>query len=89
MYTPAYSRQFKRDYRRLSRSGRSVDDVDKLIRLLVAGGPLPAQCQDHALKGEYRDCRDCHAQPDLVLIYHTEGRRLSLVRLGSHAELFG
>ncbi len=50
--------------------------------------PLQARHHDHALKGEWKDHRDCHVKPDLVLIYRvTEDDAVQLVRLGSHSEL--
>jgi mRNA interferase YafQ len=88
VYTPVYSKQFKRDYQKLSRSGRGVEDVDEILRLLISGDPLPIRCRDHSLKGEYHDYRECHVRPDLLLIYRIDRARLSLVRLGSHGELF-
>jgi mRNA interferase YafQ len=50
--------------------------------------PLPRKCYDHAMSGEWKDHRDCHIKPDLVMIYRKpDAERLQLVRLGSHAEL--
>jgi mRNA interferase YafQ len=55
---------------------------------LLAGTTLPARYFDHALSGEWKDHRDCHLKPDLVLIYRrNEDGTLVLVRLGSHSEL--
>ena len=88
MYTPRRLPTFKKDYKKESRSGRSVDDVDAVIRLLLTGQPLVAKYKDHPLKGEWRDFRECHVRPDLVIIYRAQGSILELVRLGDHAELF-
>jgi mRNA interferase YafQ len=88
VYTPVYSKQFQRDYQKLLRSGRALNDVDVVLGQLVTGAPLPIRCQDHPLKGEYRDCRECHVRPDLLLIYCLQGQELKLIRLGNHAELF-
>jgi YafQ family addiction module toxin component len=52
--------------------------------------PLPEKNRDHALGGEWRDHRECHLKPDLLLIYRKPNAAvLQLVRLGSHSELFG
>lgn len=51
--------------------------------------PLAEKYQDHALTGNWKGFRDCHIKPDLVLIYAREDDFLQLVRLGSHAEIFG
>ena len=55
---------------------------------LLNDRPLPARFRDHALTGEWRDFRDCHVKPDLVLIYRKpDSETLQLVRLGSHSAL--
>ena len=64
------------------------DELDELIALLAADQPLAARHQDHALTGKWKDHRDCHVKPDLVLIYRKPDEdTLQLVRLGSHSEL--
>ncbi|RMX07322.1 type II toxin-antitoxin system YafQ family toxin [Vandammella animalimorsus] len=50
---------------------------------------LPARYRDHALGGDWQGFRDCHIEPDLVLIYRQTEQALELVRIGSHAEWFG
>ncbi len=85
------TRQFKRDYRREAKGqhGRSLDAV--LIPVLLALGndqPLEPRYHDHALSGEWKDFRDYHVKPDLVLIYQKHGAdSLRLIRLGTHLEL--
>jgi mRNA interferase YafQ len=89
-----YTNQFKRDYKR-EKSGRSRQFCHKLddalmavVALLAADAALPLRNSDHALGGEWKDCRDCHVRPDLVLIYRKpDAHSLELVRLGSHSEL--
>ena len=85
------STQFKKDFKREKRGKRraSLDaDLRTVIELLVQDSPLPVSCEDHALAGEWKEFRDCHVYPDLILIYRKKGKSsLQLVRLGSHAEL--
>jgi mRNA interferase YafQ len=86
-----YASRFKRDYRR-EKSGVFGKKLDKLltdaVNLLAADEPLPQRYFDHALTGEWKDFRDCHLRPDLVLIYcKPDDESLELVRLGSHSEL--
>ena len=86
-----YTARFKRDYRR-EKSGRLGKRLDKLlmdvVNLLAADQPLPRRNVDHPLSGEWKDFRDCHIRPDLVLIYRKpDDDSLELVRLGSHSEL--
>jgi mRNA interferase YafQ len=83
--------RFKRDLRReLKGRYRRVlaDELDELLALFAADEPLAARHRDHALTGDWKDHRDCHVKPDLVLIYRKpHDETLQLVRLGSHAEL--
>jgi mRNA interferase YafQ len=59
-----------------------------LVSLLATDVPLPEKYRDHALSGDWKDHRDCHIRPDLVLIYRkADTEALELVRLGSHSEL--
>ena len=91
MRTPAYTTKFKRDYRREKRSDPALDDdLGPIIDMLLSDADLLDRLRDHPLQGEWRGFRDCHVRPDLVLIYEKIGLdTLSLVRLGSHSELFG
>jgi mRNA interferase YafQ len=58
------------------------------VRLLADDERLPRRYFDHVLSGEWKDFRDCHIRPDLVLIYRKpDAESLELVRLGSHSEL--
>ncbi len=83
--------QFKRDYRREAKGPHKATlEADFLAILLdlAQDQPLPEKNRDHALTGEWKEFRDCHIKPDLVLIYRKpDTDRLELVRLGSHSEL--
>jgi len=91
MRTIDFSNRFKPDYRREKsrRHGRNLDMLlREVIDVLIADQALPHRNFDHQLTGKWNDCRDCHARPDLVLIYRKVGEDvLELVRLGSHSEL--
>ena len=83
--------QFKRDYKREAK-GRHRATLDnvlmKVVSALASDRPLEPHHRDHPLSGEWKDHRDCHVLPDLVLIYRKTGTHtLSLVRPGSHSEL--
>ena len=80
--------QFKRDIKRLKKRNKDFDRLKSIIEMLVEGDRLPAATRDHRLKGTLKDCRECHIDPDWLLIYHIEGSELCLVRTGSHADLF-
>ena len=83
--------QFKRDYKREARGQHRASLDASLVPILVAladDQPLESQHHDHALSGGWKDHRDCHVKPDLVLIYQKPAAEtLRLVRLGSHSEL--
>ena len=62
--------------------------LEEVVKYLVNDIPLDQRCLDHALSGNWRDHRDCHLAPDLVLIYRLAREDgLQLVRLGSHSNL--
>lgn len=87
--TTAFRRDFKREKR-----GRHRGELDSLVAgavsLLAEDNPLPERNRDHRLGGDWHDHRECHLQPDLLLIYRKpDSEVLQLVRLGSHSELFG
>lgn len=87
-----YTARFKRDYKRerAGRYGTKLDEVLlEVVKLLATDKPLAPRNYDHPLSGNWKDHRDCHIRPDLVLIYRKPGTEtLELVRLGSHSELF-
>jgi mRNA interferase YafQ len=63
--------------------------LPEVLAMLLADQVLPLRYRDHSLTGEYKDCRECHLKPDLLLIYRSAGDNiLELTRLGSHSELF-
>jgi mRNA interferase YafQ len=86
-----YTSRFRRDYKR-EQSGRLGKRLDALlletVNMLAKDEPLPHRYFDHPLGGEWKDHRDCHIRPDLILIYRKpDAASLELVRLGSHSEL--
>lgn len=83
--------QFRRDYKRQKKGEHraSLDvDLPTVLNALATDQALEPRHRDHALTGEWKDYRDCHIKPDLVLIYQKPNdNTLRLVRLGSHSEL--
>ncbi|HEV7369873.1 type II toxin-antitoxin system YafQ family toxin [Arenibaculum sp.] len=81
--------QFKRDYKREKRTNARLDEIlMPVITMLRGDEELPERLRDHSLGGTWKGFRDCHVKPDLVLIYARNDSMLTLVRLGSHSELF-
>ncbi len=87
-----WSKKFKQDYKRLINSVNSetVNELLTVIEMLANGQALPEKYKDHLLKGNWKGYRECHIKPDLLLIYKLENDELTLtlVRTGSHSELF-
>lgn len=91
MRTIRRTRAFKRDYKR-EKKGRHRktidDDLLRVVTMLATDATLAKHQHDHPLVGEWKDHRDCHIKPDIILIYRkTDENTLNLVRLGSHSEL--
>lgn len=87
------TKQFLKDWERLSHSGRyDLGRLKTAMLLLVDGTPLPPEYLDHDLQGEWADHRECHIGGDFLLIYRIintgKMEQVSFVRTGSHADLF-
>ena len=80
--------RFRKDVKLAQRRGMDMSKLRALIEMLAAGKPLPVQYRDHPLKGEFASFRDCHIEPDWLLIYATTKEDLKLVRTGTHGDLF-
>ena len=83
--------QFCKDYKQAMKRGLKIDLLDDVIRLLSEGKALPEKNHDHPLTGNWVGHRECHIQPDWLLIYRIENEVLilTLSRTGTHADLFG
>ena len=82
--------KFKKDYKRMKKQGRDVSLLKKVIDDLLAGKDLEERHRDHALTGNYTGFRECHVQPDWLLIYAVSEKELVLTasRTGTHSDLF-
>lgn len=87
-----FSGQFKKDYKLAIKRGCDPSLLEQVISLLANEQPLPEKYRDHALttSRNYKNVRECHIEPDWLLIYRTEKERLilQLVRTGTHSDLF-
>ena len=82
------STQFLRDVKRMKKRGKDIGKLQAVVFRLQMGLPLEPRCRDHALAGEWLPCRDCHIEPDWLLIYEIYPDELRLVRTGTHADIF-
>ncbi len=87
-YSVRRTTQFKRDVKHLERRGKNLDHLFEVVKVLAEGQKLAFRYDDHPLKGQYQDKRECHLEPDWLLIYAIEDDNLILYRSGSHADLF-
>ena len=85
-----YTRDFRKDWQRLTHAGRfDMKRLKEAMLLLIAGdAPLGAEWLDHPLKGDWADHRECHIGGDFLLIYQLGDDRVNFVRAGTHADLF-
>lgn len=79
---------FKKDLKRQKKRCKRLDKLKYVIELLMFGSDLPASSCDHALTGNWVGWRDCHIEPDWILIYKVTEYELLLGRTGSHSDLF-
>lgn len=79
---------FKNDYKRMQKRGVVIDRLFALIQLLVEGKKLEDRHRDHLLHGNYEGNRECHVEPDWLLIYTITDKVLGLARTGTHSDLF-
>lgn len=84
--------QFKRDYKLAKKRRLNIDELVTVITLLASEQPLPEKYKDHPLEDSrnYRNVRECHIEPDWLLIYQIEKDKLilRLIRTGTHSDLF-
>ena len=89
-YEVRFTGQFKKDLKRAKKQGKDTDELFAVIEKLSNGEALEAKYRDHSLSGNYKGCRECHIEPDWLLIYEIDDGILVLMlyRVGSHSELF-
>ena len=80
---------FKRQVKLAKKRGQNIEKLQIVIQCLIKDNSLSAEYRDHKLVGNFGGCRECHIEPDWLLIYRlTKDGGLELVETGSHADLF-
>ena len=88
-YTLKQSSQFKKDLKAVKFDANKLDELQKVFEHLGCTGTVPAEYLPHPLKGQYKNCMECHIEDDFLLIWKDpEQKVIRLVRLGSHSKLF-
>ncbi|MDR0882716.1 MAG: type II toxin-antitoxin system YafQ family toxin [Candidatus Adiutrix sp.] len=90
MLKVAYTVKMKWDVKRMRKRGKDMQKLDAALRLLVAQTPMPGHYRDHRLTGKLSDFRECHIEPDWLLLYQIFEDRLVLSAsgTGTHSDLF-
>jgi len=85
-----WTSRFKKDYKAAMKRGLDIDLLDNAIRIIASGQMLPGKYCDHQLTGNWKGYRECHIEPDWLLIYKIEKGILvlTLARTGTHSDLF-
>ncbi|MCB1118490.1 MAG: type II toxin-antitoxin system YafQ family toxin [Chlamydiia bacterium] len=89
MLTTSYSTRFKKDLIKGKKQQRNLKILTLVMENLIHRKPLPKELNDHPLRGKWKGYRDCHIEPDWVLIYRLSDQNVHFERVGSHADLFG
>jgi len=88
MRTTSRTSQFKRDVKRIKQRGKDLDKLKRVLETLVREEKLAPKYRDHVLVGQYKGTRECHIEPDWLLIYELAKGEIVLIRTGSHSDLF-
>ncbi len=91
MYSIVYTGKMKKDVRRMKKRGKDMSKLITVLNMLADKQPLPEQYKDHQLSGKLSDFRECHIEPDWLLMYqyYDDILILSATATGTHADLFG
>lgn len=89
-YEVQFSKRFKKSYKCAIKRGKDLSKLEKVVELLADGVPLPEQYRNHNLIGDYEGFKECHIEPDWLLIYRYLNNILvlELFDTGSHSDLF-
>ncbi|MDD2709084.1 MAG: type II toxin-antitoxin system YafQ family toxin [Verrucomicrobiae bacterium] len=88
MRVPARTSQFRRDVKLAMKRSKDISKLERVLSCLVDESPLDVRLRDHPLKGGYAGRRECHIEPDWLLVYKLEPGTVIFERLGTHADLF-
>lgn len=83
------TKRYRKDIKKYNGNQSVIDELEKVLMLLIENKLLPAKYRDHALKGKYKGIRELHLKPDDLLMYiKVENESLTLLAIGSHSKLF-
>ena len=90
MYNIRMSTAFKKDLKLAKKRGLDITELNVVVKMIAEGCTLDSKYKDHALSGNWAGYRECHIEPDWLLVYQIDGKELILylVRTGTHSDLF-
>ena len=90
MYKFRYTNKIQRNIKLMKKRGKDLEKLKVVLNLLQQAQELPAKYNDHALSGNYVGCRECHIEPDWLLVYEiiNEDLIILLLTTGTHSDLF-
>ena len=88
MLQPSYTKQFERDLKKSKKRGKNLEKIRVVMELVLMDNGLPQKYKDHLLVGDYKGRRECHLEPDWLLIYKVDHKLVIFERTGTHADLF-
>jgi mRNA interferase YafQ len=88
MRKPFYSTRFRRDLKRQKKRGKSRHKLEYIIQEICRSGDAPEECRPHNLSGNWAGYRECHIEPDWLLIYTVTDEDVTFYRSGTHSDLF-
>ena len=88
MRIPVYTNRFEKDLKLMIKRGSDPESIKSIIRMLIDEMPLERKHRDHLLIGNFKDRRECHIEPNWLLIYRLEENSIIFERTGTHADLF-
>ena len=80
--------QFKKDFKKIKKRGKDLNKLKEVVSAIANSEALQERHRDHALSGHWSGSRDCHIEPDWILIYRVDEEYLFLERTGSHSDVF-
>jgi mRNA interferase YafQ len=88
MLSPSYTKQFGKDLKRTLNRGKSRKKIREVLKKLINEEQLDARYKDHKLLGNFKNRRECHVEPDWLLIYEKSSDEIIFERTGTHSDLY-
>lgn len=88
MFHPVYTKRFQKDLKLMQKRRKDLKKFKSVVEMLLNNEPLPLKYCDHWLVGNFNNRRECHIEPDWLLIYRPGKKEIIFERTGTHSDLF-